>query len=485
MSKKTILLWLRQDLRLADHPALAAALAVGAPVVPVYILDDAAAGKWKPGGASRWWLHHSLGDLARALEARGARLVLRRGDSADVLAGIAAETGAAAVHCTRCYEPWAVALEDDVRTRLAQQGVEVKRFGGSLLREPEQVCTKDGGPFKVYTPFWRALTSEWKPAVPLPAPERIPAPRKLPSSETLALFDLTPTKPDWAAGFAEHWAPGEGGALARLDTFLLGALAGYCDDRNRPDLEGTSRLSPHLHFGEISPRMCWHRARAAAAGVRGCERGLETFLKEIAWREFSYHLLVHFPHLPEAPFRPEFSHFPWASDAPLLKSWQRGRTGYPIVDAGLRELWATGWMHNRVRMIVASFLVKDLRIPWQDGAAWFWDTLVDADLASNSASWQWVAGSGADAAPYFRIFNPVTQGQKFDPNGDYIRRWVGEIARLPNSCIHAPWEAPALVLAQAGVELGSSYPLPMVDHALARQQALAAYERVKEAAKAA
>jgi deoxyribodipyrimidine photo-lyase len=479
VTQRPVIVWFRNDLRLEDNRALLAATATGAPLLPVFVLDDAAASAWVPGGASRWWLDKSLAALATDIAAGGGKLVLRRGDAVAALSALAGEIGAAAVYCTRAYEPWASRQESSVKARLEADGIALKRYGGALLREPEELRTKGGDPFKVYSPMWRALIALGEPRTPQPAPQRIAFLAKAPKSERLADWKLHPKKPDWSRGLGERWRPGEAGARQRLDRFLAEALAGYREDRNRPDIEGTSRLSPHLHFGEISPAVCWHRARAVAAAQSAAEAGLETFLKELVWREFSYHLLVHWPDLPEAPFRAEFARFPWVEDNAALTAWQRGRTGYPIVDAGMRELWTTGWMHNRVRMIVASFLVKDLMIPWQRGEAWFWDTLVDSDLASNAASWQWVAGSGADAAPYFRIFNPVTQGQKFDPDGDYVRRWVPELSRLPSELIHEPWTAPALVLAAAGVELGRDYPLPIVEHGAARARALAAFAALK------
>ncbi len=474
-----IIVWFRQDLRLADHGALTAAVASGAPVLPVYVRDDAAHGVWAPGGASRWWLHHSLAALGADLAQRGAKLVLRRGDTANVLAELAAAVGARQVHVTRGYEPASVRLEIAVKERLARDGVTVKRFGGGLLVEPDAIRTKAGDPFRVYTPFWRALCHDFAPPRALAAPARIEAPSRGPRGDKLADWTLLPTRPDWARGMRDSWQPGEAGAQGRLDAFLARGLGRYAELRNRPDMAGTSRLSPHLHFGEISPAACWRAAVMARDAGAASDPHVETFLKELAWREFSYHLLFHWPTLPEQPFRPEFARFPWIEDTALLRAWQHGRTGYPIVDAGMRELWTTGWMHNRVRMIVASFLVKDLRIPWQQGEAWFWDTLVDADLASNAASWQWVAGSGADAAPYFRIFNPVTQGARFDPDGDYVRRWVPELAHLPAPVIHAPWEADGVTLAAAGVKLGAGYPLPVADHAAARAAALAAFAALK------
>lgn len=471
-----VLLWFRNDLRLADNRALAAALATGRPVVPLFVLDDETPGVRPMGGASRWWLHHSLTALSRDLEKRGARLILRRGPAADVVTDVARAVGTDLVVASRGYETWADAIEREVRDRLAAHGAEFKRFAGHLLFEPDTVRNKAGEAFKVYSPFWRCV-SQMPVRQPEPAPKSIPDFSGKVQSESLASWKLLPTTPDWAAGFAPVWTPGEDGARVRLEKFLATAVDGYADHRNEPGVEGTSRLSPYLHFGEISPAACWHAALAHAGGRM--TKGVETFLKEIVWREFSYHLLHQFPALAEQPFRPEFSRFPWSRDGKLLRAWQKGRTGYPIVDAGLRELWQTGWMHNRVRMIVASFLIKDLLIPWQDGEAWFWDCLVDADAASNAASWQWVAGCGADAAPYFRIFNPVKQGEQYDPNGAYVRRYVPEIAKLPDAYIHAPWTAPADALAVAGIVLGKTYPKPMVDHAEARDRALAGYEKVK------
>lgn len=479
MSEAPVVLWFRNDLRLAANFALKAALASGAPVVCCFILDDTSPGKWALGGASRWWLDKSLSALSRDIDARGGRLILRRGDTRVELPKLVSECKAAAVYFTRAYEPWAVALEDDLKVAFAVKGIAFKRYGGNLLREPEAVRTKTGDVYKVYTPFWRALSADFTPADPPPAPKVLKTCAVKLKSDPLKSWNLHPSKPDWSKGFAEDWTPGEAGAHEKLQTFLASALKTYSEDRNRPDLLGTSRLSPHLHFGEITPGQCWLAAQHAAAEMPGVDKGLETFLKEIVWREFSYTLLFYWPDLPEQPFRNEYAAFPWRNDDAQLKAWQRGQTGYPIVDAGMRELWHTGYMHNRVRMIVASFLIKHLLLPWQAGEAWFWDTLVDADLASNAASWQWVAGSGADAAPYFRIFNPVTQGEKFDKRGVYVRRWVPELKDLPDEVLHAPWTAPELTLRAAGVSLGTTYPHPIVDHAQARMRALAALSAVK------
>ncbi|MEQ1616375.1 MAG: deoxyribodipyrimidine photo-lyase [Hyphomicrobiaceae bacterium] len=472
------IMWFRQDLRLTDNPALDHAVARGAPVIALYILDDETPDGWAAGGASRWWLHHSLAALSADIAARGATLILRRGPAAKVLADVARETGADRVAASRCYEPWAGALEKRLHETLKSAAVTFARYPGSLLFDPDHVRTKTDVPYKVYTPFWRTVSVSPQRS-PVAAPKKIASPAHLPKSDRLDDWNLLPSKPDWAGGLREAWTPGELGAAARLDWFLESALRDYGTNRNRPDLEGTSRLSPHLHFGEISPVVCWHRANAYAAAHPNVDAGLEVFLKELVWREFSYHLLHHWPTLPEEPFRPEFARFPWADNDSHLKAWRRGQTGYPIVDAGMRELWHTGWMHNRVRMIVGSFLVKDLLIPWQKGEQWFWDCLVDADLAANAASWQWIAGCGADAAPYFRVFNPQLQGEKFDAQGAYVRRWVPEIAKLPDKYLHAPATAPREVLSHCGIALGQTYPLPIVDHGRARDAALAAFASLK------
>jgi deoxyribodipyrimidine photo-lyase len=454
------LVWFRQDLRLDDNPALAAAAADGKPVICTYILDDEPPGPWRMGGASRWWLHLSLQALARRLESNGGALILRRGRAEAALTALIEETGADAVFWNRCYEPFAVARDTSLKSRLQKKSLRVESFNASLLFEPWMVTTREGNPFRVFTPFWRALRALPEPAKPMPFAK--PRFGEASGSERLEDWKLLPTKPDWAGGMRARWTPGEAGAQARLDAFL-GRIEDYAQRRDRPDIEATSRLSPHLHFGEISPRQIWHAAR-----------GADKFLSEIAWREFAHHLLFHNPELPEAPLDKRFERFPWRRDDVALRAWQRGRTGIPIVDAGMRELWQTGWMHNRVRMIVASFLIKHLGIHWREGEAWFWDTLVDADLANNSASWQWVAGSGADAAPFFRIFNPVLQGEKFDPGGTYVRRYVPELAAVPDRYVHKPWEAPVDIRAEI-----KDYPEPLVDLKAGRERALAAFHSLK------
>ena len=479
MHDKPIVLWFHSDLRLNDHPALAAAVRSGAPVLPLYILDDTSPREWKRGGASRWWLAKSLAALSDDIAKRGNCLLLRRGDTKRELPRIVEEVGAGAVYFTRGYEPWAVSLERHLKSNFDGAGVEFRRFGGHLLREPEDMRTSDGGFYKVYTPFSRAFLKDFVPAKSIRPPERITNLSHAPKSEYLGDWSLHPTKPDWSKGLAAAWQPGEAGARRRLAAFVQTALKSYAHDRDYPAKPGTSRLSPHLAFGEIAPSACWHAAVRVAGQRSDADRSLETFLKELLWREFSCNLLFHFADLPSEPFRKEYATFPWSKDAKHLSAWQRGKTGYPIVDAGMRELRATGYMHNRVRMIAASFLIKHLMLPWQSGEEWFWDTLVDADLANNSANWQWVAGSGADAAPYFRIFNPVLQGEKFDPEGNYVRHWVPELARLPREIIHAPWKADADTLASADVKLGKSYPKPIVEHGEARTRALRAYERIR------
>lgn len=477
-SSSPVILWFRQDLRLNDNPALIAAAASGRPVIALYILDTAQAA-WQPGGASLWWLHHSLSALAADLHRRGLDLVLRRGDPAAILPALVRETGAAAVCWNRCYEPAAVARDSTLKAALKDAGIAVETFNASLLFEPWKVKTQSGGWFKVYSPFWRACRALPAPAAPLRAPHSLSRYAGSVAGERLDDWQLRPTRPDWAGGLRATWQPGEAGAAERLQDFLDRALQGYADGRDRPDRALTSRLSPHLHFGEIGPRQVWQAVQMAAGQNGAAARNAEKYLSEIGWREFSHHLLFHFPDLPERNFRADFDAFPWQDDAELLRRWQKGRTGYPIVDAGMRELWQTGWMHNRVRMIAASFLVKHLRQHWRHGQAWFWDTLVDADLANNAASWQWVAGSGADAAPYFRIFNPILQGEKFDPDGSYVRRWLPELAHLPDRYIHKPWLAPAAVLREAGLRLGQDYPQPLVDHDIARKAALAAFAQLR------
>ena len=474
MSEST-LLWFRLDLRLTDNPALRATLCRGRPVIPVFIWSPEEEGRWEPGAASRWWLHQSLTRLDASLRERGSRLIVRRGPALPTIRALLEESGATAVYWNRRYEPAVLDRDRHLKTALQEDGRIAESFNSALLFEPWTVRTKHGQPYRVFSAFWRACQAQTEPEPLQPAPQTIESPPRWPATIPLRELGLEPSL-DRAGGLRSRWCPGEAGALAALRRFLDEGLCGYSTGRDHPDRVRTSRLSPHLHFGEIGPRQVWSAVRG---GQHGRSEAGRDYLRELGWREFAHHLLFHFPYTPEQPLRQDFAAFPWEADEANLRAWRRGRTGYPIVDAGMRELWQTGWMHNRVRMIAASFLVKDLLIPWQEGAAWFWDTLVDADLANNTLGWQWTAGCGADAAPYFRIFNPVSQGEKFDPSGDYVRRWVPELDRLPNEWVHKPWGAPAGVLADAGVELGKHYPRPSVDHREARARALEALRRIK------
>ncbi|MFM9975354.1 MAG: cryptochrome/photolyase family protein [Beijerinckiaceae bacterium] len=477
-----VILWFRDDLRLSDNPALTAAIETGSPILAVYVLDQQSEGLRKLGAATRWWLHGSLAALTRDLEQLGGRLLLFKGKAGEIIPALVKSVQAHAVFWNRRYTAPERGLDASIKNGLKAAGVTAKSFNSHLLKEPWEVKSKAGTPMKVFTPFWRAARELGEPAAPLPMPQAIsfatiPNAPHLPLTTVEALA-LKPTKPDWAKEMADLWTPGEAGAAASLDSFLAEYSLGYAENRNRPDMPSTSRLSPHLRFGEISPRQIWHATQSAlqTGTIAAKDRDAEKFLAEIGWREFSYHLLDQFPRLASENFQQRFNAFPWAANPVALAAWQKGQTGYPIVDAGMRELWRTGWMHNRVRMITASFLIKHLMIDWRVGEDWFWDTLVDADPASNAASWQWVAGSGADAAPYYRIFAPVVQGEKFDPNGDYVRKYVPELAKLPNSVIHQPWTATHPILSQAGIRLGTDYPYPIVDHTAARQRALAAFQ---------
>lgn len=479
MATSPSIVWFRQDLRVADHPALHAAIDRGEPIVPVFIRAADEEGVWRLGEASDWWLHHSLKSLSQDLGSLGSKLTLRRGNSLEVLKALVAETNAGAVFWTRRYEPAAIARDKVVKAELRKAGLTIESFNGQLLFEPWEVSTKEGRPYQVFTAFWRACLAKTPPHPPGLLPAHLAAPDHWPASHSLEDLHLLPTRP-WDQGLRETWRPGTTGAKTNLDRFLTETVDAYQTARDLPAEQGTSRLSPHLHFGEISPREVWHAVRATLARrSKPDATGAETFLKELGWREFAHHLLFHFPTTPDQPLRPEFAKFPWDENNQAIRAWQRGRTGYPIVDAGMRELWTTGWMHNRVRMIVASFLVKDLRIHWRLGAQWFWDTLVDADLANNTLGWQWSAGCGADAAPYFRVFNPILQSEKFDPDGHYLRRWIPELAALPTRWLHAPWTAPRDVLQSAGIKLGQTYPLPIVDHSEARTLALRAFDQIK------
>lgn len=471
------IVWFREDLRLSDHPALHAAAETGAPVICLYVLDETAGRRC--GGATRWWLAQSLRALEVSLEAMGGSLLLRQGPAAKVVAEVAREAGACAVFSNEILQAPHQAAAADVQSALASIGIRSQSFPGDLLAAPSDLRNKEGRALRVFTPFWRRLQALGDPPRPLPAPKRLhPAPNI--AGDAIESLQLEPRGPDWAVGLRESWTPGEASAQARLRGFVAERVTRYAEDRDRPDRSGTSLLSPHLRFGEISPRQIFHTARFAAAEHPARAGGIDKFLSELGWREFCRHLLFDVPELATRNLQASFDAFPWRRDDVALRAWQRGKTGYPIVDAGMRELWHTGFMHNRVRMVVASFLVKHLLIDWRAGERWFWDTLVDADAGNNPANWQWVAGCGADAAPYFRVFNPVLQGEKFDPDGAYVRRWVGELAALPDRVIHRPWSAGPLELAQAGVKLGTTYPSPIVDHAQARERALAAYARIRK-----
>ncbi len=472
-----IIVWFRQDLRVEDNPALSAAADSGAPVIPLYIWSPEEEGDWEPGGASRWWLYYSLSELEAKLAKLGSPLVVKRGYCLSVLRDFVKEVGAHAVFWNRRYEPATVVRDKNIKGALVNDGIDARSFNANLLFEPWQVLNSKNEPYKVFTAYHKAATSLVSPPAPVDAPRKLKAPQKNIQRVSIADLMLLP-RINWTKGLEETWQPGEKGAKRNLAEFLSEFVDDYDKARDLPSVVGTSRLSPHLHFGEISPRTIWHAVKESQKSARGRD-SRNTYLKELVWREFAYHLLFHFPLTTNAPLRTEFERFPWRNDEQLLKLWQQGKTGYPLVDAGMRELWHTGWMHNRVRMIVASFLVKDLLLPWQQGAQWFWDTLVDADLANNTLGWQWSAGCGADAAPYFRIFNPVLQSKKFDPDGEYIKRWVPELKNLPKPWFHNPWQAPAEVLKAHKIELGKTYPLPVVDHSFARDRALEAFKQLK------
>ena len=465
----TSILWVRNDFRVGDNPALNEACERGH-VLPVYIYVSADA-KWSPGGATRVWLYHALRDFAGALERLNLPLIIRAGEELQELLSVAKAVGATRVVWNRRYEPEGISVDTRVKAELNSLGIEARSFGAGLLGEPYRVFNKQGKPFKVFTAFYKHCLQNETVRTPVPAPRTALAPKSLPTSVGLDALELLPTV-RWDQGVIRHWEVGELAARKRLDSFEP-QVGGYDDARDRPASDGVSSLSPYLHFGHVS-------AAQVVATVRAGASDAEPFVRQVYWRDFAHYLLFHFPTLPDAPMNAQFEHFPWSGDADeSVVAWQRGQTGYPLIDAGMRQLWQTGWMHNRVRMNVASFLVKHLLTDWRVGAAWFWDTLFDADLANNAMGWQWAAGCGVDAAPYFRIFNPVLQGQRFDGAGAYIRRWVPELAALPDADIHAPWAASPLVLQAANVKLGQSYPEPVVDHSQARAAAQAAYAEMK------
>jgi deoxyribodipyrimidine photo-lyase len=470
--KGCTIVWFRRDLRLADNPALQAALQHAERVIPLYIHAPQEEHPWQPGAASRWWQHHALNALDQALQRRGSRLVIRQGDSLAVLAELVRQTGATALHWNRLYDPATIVRDKAVKCWAADTGLHAESHNGSLLVEPWALQTGQGRPYRVFTPFHKACLTLPEPGAPLPAPDTLPPVPGGIAGLGLEQLELLP-RIRWDQGLADNWTPGETGARRLLTDFADAPVGDYAELRDRPDLAATSRLSPYLHHGELSPRQVHWACRAA--GERAAP-----YLRQLYWREFGHHLLFHFPQTPERPLDQRFADFPWSEDAGNdLAAWQRGHTGFPIVDAGMRELWHTGWMHNRVRMLVASLLTKNLLIPWQHGARWFWDTLVDADLANNTLGWQWTAGCGADAAPYFRIFNPVLQGEKFDPRGDYVRRWVPELARLPDKWLQKPWEAPVALLDGAGLAADSPYRGPLLDLKASRQLALGIWDQLK------
>ena len=472
-------MWFRRDLRLSDHQALSAAMETECPIIPLYIYSENE--NQATGSASKWWLHQSLKSLESSIRSLGGKMILRTGEPASILQSICKETNAQCIHVSTSFDPFWKGIDASIQKALSPSGIELKSFPGQLMWDPCSIRNKSGKPFQVFTPFWKHLCQQSPPARPLPAPAIWPKhPGTTLKSECLESFRLLPSI-HWDKGIQASWAPGENEAMAQLRRFQSEAYGNYEGKRDFPGIAGTSRLSPHLHFGEITPGQIYHHLETTTCRTKssGASVMLSTYMKEVGWREFAHHLLHHFPHMTKCPLRPEFETFPWRKDETMLLAWQKGQTGYPIVDAGMRELWATGWMHNRVRMIVGSFLVKHLLLDWKLGAEWFWDTLVDADLANNTMGWQWIAGCGADAAPYFRIFNPIMQSQKFDTHGDYIRKWIPEISNLSDNDIHTPWNVDPMILKMAGIELGRTYPVPIVNHTIARETALDAYHRMK------
>lgn len=470
MSKAIV--WFRKDLRLIDNPALHYACQHHDEILLLYILDEPLS--FIKSKAQSWWLHHSLNQLQNTLKHHQLKLILKQGSPQNILSTLVQAHQINAIYWNRCYEPQSISRDQSLKEFFKQNHIDVKSFNGSLLNEPWTVKNQQGQAFKVFTPFWKQCLKQTQiisPQVISQWPKCIDCP-----SENINNWGLLPTSPNWADLFPSYWNPGEQGALEKLQKFLNHGMHIYKHGRDQPALKATSNLSPHLHFGEISPWQVFRTVSEYALSHPEQEIHTQHYLSELGWREFSYYLLYHFPRLPTDNFKPEFNAFPWHDNTKAFEQWKKGQTGYPIVDAGMRELWRTGTMHNRVRMIVASFLIKDLFIDWRKGAEWFEKTLLDADLASNSASWQWVAGSGADAAPYFRIFNPVLQGEKFDPEGEYVKHWVPELAKVPKKWIHHPWDAPPH---ETGITLGIHYPHPMVSHNKAREQALQYYQNLK------
>jgi deoxyribodipyrimidine photo-lyase len=477
-SNAPIIMWFRQDLRIHDNPALNHAASSGKPIVAVFIHDEISPNIRPMGAAQKWWLHHSLVSHANELKTRGCKLILKSGAATDAIAQLKTETGADAICWNRRYGDGEQSVDADIKQMFKDEGLEAKSFAGHLMHEPSLVRTGSDMPYRVYTPFWKKFCEMGPPRAPYPAPEKLKPHQGQVSSDTLEDWKFLPTKPDWSKTIAEQWTPGEPAATERAKAYMAADLRAYDSARDLPGPDRTSKLSPHLRFGEISPYTLWHQCHDQRHTADAKAR--EVWAKELVWREFSYHLLQEWPHLRSENFNPKFDNFPWDKNEAALEAWKRGQTGYPIVDAGMRQLWKTGWMHNRVRMIVGSFLVKHLLLDWREGERWFWDTLVDGDPAANPAQWQWVAGTGADAAPYFRIFNPILQAEKFDKDGSYIKRYVPELSDLPAQFLAAPWDAPAAELKKAGIVLGETYPKPIVDHKEARERALAALQASKE-----
>lgn len=467
------IMWFRQDLRVKDNPALNAACDAGK-IVPVYIYDTHTPKERAPGGASQWWLHHSLTALNERLN---GHLQVFKGDPKEIIPNLLAKFGAKEVYWNRCYEPWQIKRDKALKQQLLDENYQPHSLNGSLLWEPMQILKKDETPYRVFTPYYKnGCLNAQPPRYPKAPPARITYGDV--SNVGLNIDDLALLPSiNWDSEFSEHWQPGEEGAADKLADFIANRARQYKDKRDVPSVEGTSKLSPHLHYGEISPNQIWYAIKDKFGNSE--DKSIETYLSELGWREFSYYLLFHFPTLPSKNFNPKFDTFPWRKDPEALRAWQTGNTGIPIVDAGMRELWQTGYMHNRVRMIVGSFLVKNLLLSWHEGERWFWDCLLDADLASNSASWQWIAGTGADAAPYFRVFNPVLQGEKFDKQGKYVRRYCPELKALPDKYIHKPWETPPVIAKDAGLVLGDTYPKPVVDLKASRERALDAFQQTK------
>lgn len=472
------ILWFRQDLRLLDNKAFYHACEQHKEILPIFIWDENTPQKWQMGSAQKWWLYHSLVSLQKDLKEHGLDLYLRKGKANEILKKITFEHNIQCLYSNFSYEPYQKNQDEGLKNELLENQIEVSCYNSSLLCEPWQIQTKSGSPYSVFSQFWKAFEMQEIEIKVYPKPKKFPKLIQI-KNEDLTTWNLLPTSPNWAKGFEKYWKIGEKAAQEKLKNFTQTHLENYAQKRDFPAINGTSKLSSHLHFGEISPHLIWENCKKTFKGNQKNSKGLETYLREIGWREFCYYLIYHNPDFPEKNFHKKFDKLKWEKDPKKLKAWQKGLTGYPIIDAAMRELWQTGWMHNRLRMVVGSFLTKHLQIHWMEGAKWFWDTLLDADLSNNSAGWQWVAGSGADAQPYFRIFNPIIQSKKFDPQGNFIRKWIPELAKLSNDEIHTPWEISKENLEKADIKLGKTYPFPIVDHKKAREKALKNFEATK------